>query len=246
MNTNTDGAGADKGKREHQSERTGGQGSTHSSDHADEQVRQQMKRLLETYRTQRRQLGVEEADGAWMRQPLRAWMDGLGGSSSGQAVLDMEAVQAIGIAMRETLSIRDALIVSMVCQQSQAKYDTIYSLCAQPHQDSSLRLTCQALDAAFTDPNAQPDRARCRAGIEMLEHMVACLPKDYHAQPLAVMSYVYWWLGQPQSRDYAQEALRYDAHCTLASIMLVASRRPVRPAWMQGGEEPTTFSGNRE
>ncbi|RBP97150.1 hypothetical protein CRD60_08350 [Bifidobacterium aemilianum] len=135
------------------------------------------------------------------------------------------------MAVGETMPIRDALVVSMICPRSRLEGTALLDLCSRPDLDSSMRLLCSSLDAAFTDPSTRPDLPRCRAGLAMLERMVRTLPSDYQVQPLAITAYIMWWTGEGDAMDYALRALGLDGGCTLASIILAAFRHQVRAAW---------------
>ncbi|KFI40132.1 hypothetical protein BACT_0834 [Bifidobacterium actinocoloniiforme DSM 22766] len=194
-------------------------------------MEERMSQLLGRYRRERRERGVQEADRRWMERPLRVWVDGLGQAPPEKASLDVASMMDIGVAIAQTMTIRDAIVISMLCPRSRLEGSDLINLCARPDLDESVRFLCRCLDSAFTDPAVRPDRPRCQAGLVMLDQMARGLPGAFQVQPLAIMAYVMWWMGRGDAMDCALRALSLDEGCTLASIILAALRHQVRPAW---------------
>ncbi|OZG50990.1 hypothetical protein [Bombiscardovia coagulans] len=195
-------------------------------------IEQHIAELLSTYRAKRRELGVALADKELMKDPVTLWCHNLLASEKDYQELDELTRLTIAIGMTETLAIRDALIVSFLCDREQLKPDTVLQLTCKPHEQSSVRLLCQAVDGAFTDSRIRPDHTRCSAGLKMLEEIVSLVPESFQEQPLAVLAYLHWWLGADEGAALARRALEINERCTLASIIEAAFRHYVRPAWV--------------
>ena len=54
-------------------------------------------------------------------------------------------------------------------------------------------------------------------------------------QPLAVLAYVMWWMGDSRAVAFALRCLMLDEDCSLAAIVCSAYQRGVMPAWMGAG-----------
>ncbi|BDR54791.1 hypothetical protein KIMH_09020 [Bombiscardovia apis] len=192
----------------------------------------QMAKLLDTYRMNRREHGVCEADREWMREPIKLWCHEITGGQESIAA-DSSPLMAIAVGMSETLPIRDAIIISMLCPRSMLSYKDLLRLCAEPYAQGNVQILCQSIDCAFTDPSMHPDVERCRNGLDLLDVMVTAMPDAYHEQPLAIMGYISWWLNREEGLDYAYQALQLNPQCTLASIITTAYQHGVKPAWVK-------------
>ena len=189
-----------------------------------------MKRLVENYRQGRRRLGVEDADRRWLRQPLTDWTAGLKGHHA-EPHLDSDSVDRLAVAIKETLAIRDGLILSILAPDPGMDCDRLLDLCVRPNDPSNVTALCSILDAVFKDPATRPDHTRCLAGLAMLEAMADKVPPGFRSQPLAVAAYVDWWSGGSRASGLAEGALDDDRSCSLASIVLALIDRGIDPAW---------------
>lgn len=220
----------------------------------------EMDQTVQLFREQRRQMGVEKADEAWFCDPLDDWLaclsggrdgtgrDGTGRDGAGRdgtartgrrrsgaaktggGGLSRESVAALAVGMREKLAFRDALIVSLVCPQ--ADRDHLLELGVRPHRPQSVRYLCGVLDDTFRDPGTKPEGDRATRGFSMLTQILASVPENYQAQPLAVLAYMLWWMGDARAVADAVRALAYDERCTLAAIVLSAVEHGICPAWL--------------
>ena len=191
-----------------------------------------MKELVENYREGRRRWGVEEADRRWLRRPLTDWTAGLK-EQQGHTQLGSASADRLAVAIKETLAIRDGLILSILAPEPGLDRDRLLDLCVRPNDPSNVTALCSILDAVFKDPATRPDQPRCRAGLAMLEAMTNKVPPGFRAQPLAVAAYVDWWSGESGASGFAEEALSDDRSCSLAAIVLALIGRGIDPAWRQ-------------
>ena len=193
-----------------------------------------MTKLVENYREGRRRWGVEDADRRWLRQPLTDWTAGLKGQQP-HPPLDSNTADRLAVAIKETLAIRDGLILSILAPEPGLDRDRLMDLCVRPNDPSNVTALCSILDAVFKDPATRPDQPRCQAGLAMLEVMADKVPPGFRSQPLAVAAYVDWWSGGSLASGLAEGALDDDRSCSLAAIVLALIGRSIDPAWRQSG-----------
>ncbi|KAB8288525.1 DUF4192 family protein [Bifidobacterium avesanii] len=189
-----------------------------------------MTQVTELFREQRRQMGVEESDAAWFADPLDDWLACLERGGDG---LSRESVASLAAGMREKLAFRDALIVSLLCRG--VDRSQLMELAARPHRPESVRCLSRALNDAFRDADAAPDRRRCERGLKMLAQIARAVPPGWRVQPMTLVAYVLWWMGDPRAVVYAVRVLADDERCTLAGIVLSAMEHGIAPAWMGDG-----------
>lgn len=198
-----------------------------------------MAQVVRLFRAQRRRMGVENSDEAWFSGPLDEWLACLEGEREG---LERESVAELAAGMHEKLALRDALIVSLLCAGSQRA--KLLELGARPHRPGSVAYLSRAMGDAFRDPKAVPDADRCERGLRVLGQIVRAVPADFRVQPMAIIAYVLWWMGDPRSVAYAALAAAGDGRCTLAGIVLSAVEQGIAPAWTgaggSGAGEPVT------
>ena len=185
-----------------------------------------LERMCEDFRALRRDRGPESADVAWAGGAMAEWL-GILRSAGGALTSRGAAVLTVG--MRETLAIRDALIISILCER--VRREELLELIAQPHLPDNARKIGDILNHAFRDPRCQPSRERCVAGMRALRGIIAAAPLEYQVQPMAVVAYIRWWIGDGDASQIAMRCLDIDASCTLAAIVLAAIAHGVAPAW---------------
>ncbi|OZG67513.1 hypothetical protein BEUL_1604 [Bifidobacterium eulemuris] len=191
----------------------------------DEASLEEMTRL---FRTQRRRDGHRKATSAWLDGPLDDWLANL---DDGETELGGDDMAAIAVGMHETLSIRDALILSMITDEEACPKAQLMEFAARPQLSRSKRRMCELLSAAFEDEGITPDVERCQTGVMMLLDIARAVPTDLAVQPLAVVAYALWWMGDEHAILFAMHCLAIDDECSLASIVFSAINRGIRPAW---------------
>lgn len=184
--------------------------------------------LSERFRHCRREQGAYRACNAWMDAPLDAWLNCL---NKGSSELGRSSMVAFVVGMHEELSIRDALIVSLIIDERRCSKRQLMAFAAKPHLPDSKRRMNELLSAAFTDEGLAPDRDRCSVGMSMLLAMAAAVPVPYCVQPLAIVAYTMWWMGDERAEEYALWCLALDDRCSLASIVYSAVGHGIAPAW---------------
>lgn len=186
----------------------------------------ELEELALLFRDQRRDMGAEAADGEWFSDPLDAWLACLGNRRRG---LDRESIAYLAVGMRGALSLRDALIVSLIAPQTNR--DQLMQLGVRPHRPANADYLGRVLSSTFDDVASKPDALRCSRGLGMLVQMVCSVPDAYRVQPMAVIAYMLWWIGDAHAAAYAVRTLALDERCTLALIVLTALEHGIAPAW---------------
>jgi hypothetical protein len=222
----------------------------------------ELERLAHVLRQRRMREGFQRADRTWLELPLEQWcanldntieredepalkdiLSGTGARTSELAcrlersrtrLLTMQNRQALMVAMNQSMSVRDALILSLVGDLYGEQGKTIMSdFIANPHDAANVRLLYQTLSAAFNDDAIHPDFDRCAYGLSMLDPMTEMSFRRFCVQPCCVVAYGLWWVDDPSARVYATRALDQDGECVLAKVLLSAMDKGIRPAWAQ-------------
>ncbi|KFI93464.1 hypothetical protein BISA_1552 [Bifidobacterium saguini DSM 23967] len=184
--------------------------------------------LSSTFHADRRERGPQQADADWVGEPLDEWLASL---DEGIADLNPETMAAFAVGMNETLSIRDALILSIIIDRDVCPKAQLIEFASKPHSAHAKRRMSQLLTAAFEDESIMPDEDRCRTGVDMLLNIAMISPMPYCIQPLAVAAYTLWWLGDSSAAALALQCLMLDEDCSLAAMVFSAADRGVFPAW---------------
>ena len=66
---------------------------------------------------------------------------------------------------------------------------------ANPTLPGNTRHLEESLNGSFRDASRKPDTKRCDNGVNMMFDIIGMVPERYHVQPLAIISYVLWWMG---------------------------------------------------
>lgn len=191
----------------------------------------ELERMVAEFREDRHRRGIQAANADWVDEPLDDWLEGLDGRSP----VERGTMMALVAGMRETLSIRDALILSLVIDERHCPKSQLMEFAARPHQARTKRTMSRLLTWAFEDEGIVPDMDRCSTGVDLMLEMAIAAPVPYCVQPLAVASYVLWWMGEPKAMEFALQCLLLDEDCSLAAMIFSAADRGVAPAWCQTG-----------
>lgn len=185
--------------------------------------------LRERLQRCRRRYGPGRADGDWMEEPLRVWLRRL---DRGMIDLD-EAMAPLAVGINEVLSMRDALILSVIGDGGMRDSAMLMDIVRTPHARHVVSAVHKALSAGFDD-RVGPDRDRCRTAVLMLAAMAKAMPERMKVQPLAIISYILWWTGDGRAEDYALSCLAIDEGCSLAAIVLKSVSNGLHPACCGG------------
>lgn len=187
-----------------------------------------LERMSRQFREERKARGPSCVDAQWVDMPFQEWLDSLTGR---RPKLHPDTMAAIAVGMREALSIRDALILSLIAEPDQCPKRRMLEFAVQPHKAETRRRVNQLLSDAFDDDAAMPDWERCHAGVMMMADIAEAMPVPYCVQPLAVMAYMLWWLGDPRAAVFTARCLAIDGDCSLAAMVHAALEHDVGPAW---------------
>lgn len=185
--------------------------------------------LREQLQQGRRRYGPSRADGDWMREPLQVWLCRLD-----RGMIDLDEVMVpLAVGINEVLSMRDALILSVVGDATMRDPRMLMDIVRTPHARHVVTAVHKALSAEFDDRDG-PDRDRCRTAVLMLAAMAKVMPERMKVQPLAIISYILWWTGDARAQDYALSCLAIDEECSLAAIVLKSVSNGLYPACCGG------------
>ncbi|RBP98201.1 hypothetical protein CRD60_03420 [Bifidobacterium aemilianum] len=217
--------------------------------------------LVGQLRRDRKELGIGEAVRLWMDGPFDRWLrclvedeefrqeplrdsDGSlarDGYSQDDTLAPIiypymppdEDINLLAVGASEMLSIRDALIISLVAGTGQEDdKQVMMNLACHPHDPATVDTLYHLLQQAFTKDEPPADRGRCRRGLFILDEMSWRLESPARAQILAVVAYCCWWMGYKEVHQYSREAIEMDPNCTLAAIVCSALDHHIWPAWI--------------
>ena len=184
--------------------------------------------------------GMEEAIREFLDEPFGRWMDSLAGSPSvGDGPerargLSRNDIRMIAVAMERAMSVRDALLVSIVVGEDRSPREFLMDFMTNPMDPDNSRRLEEILKDSFRNASKTPDTVRCDNGVTMMFDIIEMVPERYQVQPLAVISYVLWWMGDERAMLCALRALALDEDCSLAAIVCSAAHRHIGPAWTSG------------
>ena len=156
-----------------------------------------------------------------------------GDDSSPECRLSRNGAGALAIAMQQTMAVRDALLVSIIVDERRSSRDFLMGFMANPTLPGNTRHLEESLNGSFRDASRKPDTKRCDNGVNMMFDIIGMVPERYHVQPLAIISYVLWWMGDERAMLCAMRALALDENCSLAAIICSAAHRHIGPAWAE-------------
>lgn len=190
-----------------------------------------LEELAELFHRRRMEEGIAEAEREWLDEPFSKWNESL---AHGREGLDHDCACKLVVAMADELAARDALILSLVGDLRGEKATRTMLRCAtHPHDPGNVLMLYRRLDRAFNDATLRPDSGRCKTGVDMLLDMASRSPGRFCVQPLCVVAYTLWWLGDGEAGDFARRALEHDGSCVLARIICSAVDDGLCPAWLQ-------------
>ncbi|MDO5687813.1 MAG: hypothetical protein Q4G29_00670 [Pseudoscardovia radai] len=171
--------------------------------------------------------GIVATDTAWFRAAVGEWAAAL---ESGRPELSDDVVLDIGAGARETLSIRDALLISVLAPVGESD---MLRVAGDPHDAVSVDIVFESLNGVFRRRSNRPDVPRCLTGLRLYERLAAALPDRDRANAYASTAYVCWWLGlTEEASELSLRARRNDSSCSLAGIIRTAVDFGVVPAWL--------------
>ncbi len=201
----------------------------------------EMERLEDQLVEDCKSLGMAESIRDFLQEPFSEWMDELADESSGdddsspECRLSRNGAGALAIAMQQTMAVRDALLVSIIVDERRSSRDFLMGFMANPTLPGNTRHLEESLNGSFRDASRKPDTKRCDNGVNMMFDIIGMVPERYHVQPLAIISYVLWWMGDERAMLCAMRALALDE--------IVRSRRS---SLLRGASSYRTGMGRRD
>lgn len=182
--------------------------------------------LQQQFNDRRAALGTSDAIREWIEPAMQAWITQVDAHTD---ELDTASMERLAVAMKQVLAVRDALIVSLVANPEKIDFEQLMAFATKPHETQNRALMKSLLSESFE--HLRPDDDRCHAGLNMLAMMADRLPTPYDVQPLAVIAYTLWYMGDARSAVVALHCLDKDEDCSLAALVFSAVDRGVKPAW---------------
>ncbi|RSX51346.1 DUF4192 family protein [Bifidobacterium samirii] len=156
-----------------------------------------------------------------------------------------DAVAMLAVGMRDSLSVRDALILSLVSDEP-CPPATLLDMAATPKERDTREMMTGMVAESFENAAHTPDWDRCERGLAMFDDLIASVPSPWQVQPFAAMAYILWWAGSGIAVRYALAALTLDEGCSLAAIVFSMLDKGIRPAWQGGRIRRTGGAGDGE
>ena len=173
-------------------------------------------------------IGTASAAARWIADLLPPWLTWLREPEMKPQDLDDEVQLMLVTGFNISLAVRDAIIMTVVADESQWDEGVISRFAAHPHDKDVAQSMSAMLTAAFEEPES--DERRCVRVVELLHTMSGRLPAECTRQLRAVRAYLKWWRGDESALHDALGVLEEDERVTLAAIVAAAVTRHVYPA----------------
>ena len=165
------------------------------------------------------------------RDAFEEWLSGL---DMERPALSEQSKKTLAESMRASMAWRDSILVSATCSNS-SEYDAVKLKGFAFHREHEEWLG-RMISGSLKDETLDEDRTVCRRAVGMLFDIVEAVEDidiELQAQPLAVISYLLWWMGDARAMLAAMRAVAIDEECSLAAIVIGAvhgGRWPAPPS----------------
>lgn len=152
------------------------------------------------------------------------WLDGL---DTPQATLTKHSMEILAKSMRKSMALRDAILLSVICAGN-PEYDKgkLRDYAAAPRiPNQQLSEWCERMMKwSFAHAGHETDKDKVANASRMLVDIVDTVDTDLklQVQPLAIISYILWWMGDGRAMLAVMRALAIDEECSLAAIVAAA------------------------
>ena len=175
------------------------------------------------------------------RDAFEEWLSGL---DMERPALSEQSKKTLAESMRASMAWRDSILVSATCSNS-SEYDAVKLKGFAFHREHEEWLG-RMISGSLKDETLDEDRTVCRRAVGMLFDIVEAVEDidiELQAQPLAVISYLLWWMGAPApcwrpcARSPSTRSAASPPSSSEPSTAAVGPRRPAgtdRPAICQG------------
>lgn len=154
------------------------------------------------------------------RDAFEEWLSGL---DMERPALSEQSKKTLAESMRASMAWRDSILVSATCSNS-SEYDAVKLKGFAFHREHEEWLG-RMISGSLKDETLGEDRTVCRRAVGMLFDIVEAVEDidiELQAQPLAVISYLLWWMGDARAMLTAMRAVAIDEECSLAAIVIGA------------------------
>ena len=155
------------------------------------------------------------------------WLDGL---DTPQATLTKRSMEILAKSMRKSMALRDAMLMSVICAGN-PEYDKgkLRDYAAAPRiPNQQLSEWCERMmKGSLAHAGHETDKDKVANASRMLVDIVDIVDTvdtdlKLQVQPLAIISYILWWMGDGRAMLTAMRALAIDEECSLAAIVAAA------------------------
>ena len=154
------------------------------------------------------------------RDAFEEWLSGL---DMERPALSEQSKKTLAESMRASMAWRDSILVSATCSNS-SEYDEAKLKGFAFHREHEEWLG-RMMSGSLKDETLGEDRTVCRRAVGMLFDIVEAVEDidiELQAQPLAVIGYLLWWMGDDRAMLAAMRAVAIDEECSLAAIVIGA------------------------
>ena len=154
------------------------------------------------------------------RDAFEEWLSGL---DMERPALSEQSKKTLAESMSASMAWRDSILVSAALSNS-PEYDEAKLKGFAFHKEHEEWLG-RMISGSLKDETLDEDRTVCRRAVGMLFDIVEAVEDidiELQAQPLAVISYLLWWMGDARAMLAAMRAVAIDEECSLAVIVIGA------------------------
>lgn len=173
-------------------------------------------------------IGIKETPSATTSELATAFDEWLDGLDTPQATLTKHNMEILAKSMRKSMALRDAMLLSVICAGN-LEYDKgkLRDYAAAPRiPNHQLSEWCERMMKwSFAHAGHETDRDKVLNASRMLVDIVDTVEDTdlkLQAQPLAIISYILWWMGDERAMLAVMRALAVDEECSLAAIVAAA------------------------
>lgn len=170
-------------------------------------------------------IGIKETPSATTSELATAFDEWLDGLDTPQATLTKHSMEILAKSMRKSMALRDAMLLSVICAGNpEYAADKLRDYAAAPRiPNQQLSEWCERMMKwSFAHAGYETDKDKVVNASRMLVDIVGTVDLKLQAQPLAIISYILWWMGDGRAMLTAMRALAVDEECSLAAIVAAA------------------------
>lgn len=150
-------------------------------------------------------IGIKETPSATTSELAAAFDEWLDGLDTPQATLTKHNMEILAKSMRKSMALRDAILLSVICAGN-PEYDEgkLRDYAAAPRiPNHQLSEWCERMMKwSFAHAGHETDKDKVLNAIRMLVDIVDTVEDTdlkLQAQPLAIISYILWWMGDERA-----------------------------------------------